>query len=819
MLGETTSLGYIPAQVAGLNAGNLYNVVVSFLVFFGCAYAAWMIYSRGKKDLTQKAFALFLGLVGLHWLGVVFGNLTAWLNLVQLASWFAYPIKITFVLPAVVLGYFFAAGIWQNKSTVRRVTFLFVVAASAMVVVSWRLDSTLHTITYWGVQWQVGALARLIYIVGLLLPLAVLAVYSILKDSLEMLLKKKSANFTLYFGAGIFVLLEYLQISIVVVTWQRLLARLLYILIAFGAYLFFVSRVQENRFIPRAQELPPRKMIRVPFFTKLLFFFTALAVLPITISSLLMFVSFKEIIDQYVHKPLLWDVKTSREAFVMALDHLQVQSLFLLVLTGLLVFLAAVLIAKTLSVSLRNISLGMGRVSKGDFSFRVQPDSNDEIGDLANYFNDMSDEIKRSREIMQQWNRELETKVAERTEDLRALYNISKAIGSSLDFKLLISRAIDNLLPVIKADGYCVLVPNEAGKFISRLSRGIEFNDLEITEGQGLLGEALQKKAVIFSEDVSRDPRCQDDYYKQTGLKTLLVSPLRAKGKIMGILIIGSRGMRNYAGDREVNLLAAISDQLAISLENVGIYEKEKEAVARLTELDRLKNEFISMVSHELRTPVTSVDGYVSLFLAGATGPLTEDQKKYLNIVKENDVRLLTLINRLLDFSKIEAGRFTIKRELVSLNDIINAAAKTLEQQLSKKQTKIKLNLKASNANFMGDREKMIEVFINLIENALKFGQEQEPLNVEISTRDEGDFIQVEVKDNGIGVDKEHLEKIFNKFYQIEDTMTRKVGGVGLGLAIVKEIIGNHNGKIWAESAGQGKGTTILFTLPVAEKV
>jgi signal transduction histidine kinase len=286
----------------------------------------------------------------------------------------------------------------------------------------------------------------------------------------------------------------------------------------------------------------------------------------------------------------------------------------------------------------------------------------------------------------------------------------------------------------------------------------------------------------------------------------------------MGILLIGTQGEHRYSKEREINLLATISDQLAIAIENVGIFEKEKEAVARLTELDRLKNEFISMVSHELRTPVTSVDGYISLFLTGSAGPLTEDQKNYLTIVKENDQRLLTLINRLLDFSRIETGRFKIERKLVSMHDLIAAAVNNMKPQIEKKRAQIKLDLKAKHVNFMGDRGKMEGVLVNLIDNALKFGPEEGDPVLRILTRDAADFIRVEVADNGLGIEKKHLEMIFNKFYQIEEAMTRRAGGVGLGLALVKEIIGNHHGRIWAESGGKGKGSAFIFEIPIAEK-
>ena len=766
-----------------LRAGNLYNVVISLLVFLGCAYASFSIFSRGRKSLPEKTFSLFVSAVGLYWLLISLSNLLAWLNLLGRLGHLVYLVKFVSVFPLIFLAHYLCGEIFASRTAVRRTTFLYALVAVAYLLTTFRLDGAQSISSYWGVQWMVSELPLVIYVLGMLFPLALISAYFILNNLLLGIFGKKSENLTLYFSALIFVLVEYLQISYAAVTWQRLLARLLYILIAFGAYLYFIGRVEEDRFIPRDEEPPPRRLPRISFFVKLLLLFVLLAVLPITISFLLMFVSFREIIDIYVYKPLLWDLRTSREAFILALDHVQVQALFLMLLTGLLVFVASVLASRAIAETLRSISEGMGRVSKGDFSFKIRRDSNDEIGDVINYFNEMSVEIKRSREVMQNWSRELEVKVAERTEDLRILYDVSKAVGSSLDLELLIGRAVERLLPIMKAETYAILIPDEKGYFRPRICRGCDLKEMAVEEGKWPAG--------------------------------WMVTPLRAKGRTVGALMIKGRKLPD---ERAANLLSTVSDQLAVAVENVGIYEKEKEAVARLTELDRLKNEFISMVSHELRTPVTSVDGYVSLFLTGSVGPLSEDQKKYLAIVKENDQRLLTLINRLLDFSRIETGRFSIERKLISMHDIVRNVVSNMKPQIEKKKAEVRMDLSARHFNFMGDRSKMEGVLVNMIENALKFGPEEGPLKIEIKTRDEGDFLRVEVADNGVGIEKKHLEKIFNKFYQIEETLTRKAGGVGLGLALAQEIIGNHHGKIWAESEGRGKGSKFLFEVPVAEK-
>src|SRR3989338_580152 len=439
---------------------------------------------------------------------------------------------------------------------------------------------------------------------------------------------------------------------------------LLFLSCALLGWLILERRRKERRpdFVPRESAVTAPKMRRFTFFTKLLLLFILLALIPITAASLLMFFSFKEIIDIYVYKPLLFNLKTSREAFLAALNNVQVQAVSLMTLTGLLVVVAAVAVSRSIAGSLRKVSLGMEKVSRGDFSFKLLPDANDEIGDMVNYFNSMSAEIKRARDIMENWNRELEVKVAERTEDLR-------------------------------------------------------------------------------------------------------------------------------------------------------------KALKRLTELDRLKNEFVSMVSHELRTPVTSADGYISLFLAGVTGPLSDDQKKYLAIVKENNQRLLTPIYRLLDFSKIETGRFNLRLELISIHELVQSVVEIMKPQLNKQGAELKLKLEAKGPGFMGDREKMGGALINIIENALKFSKEGEKPVIEIATRNDDNFIAVTVSDDGIGIAQEYLETIFDKFFQVADTLTRKAGGVGLGLALAKDVIEAHHGKIWAESAGLGQGSRFVFQVPVAEKI
>jgi len=740
MWGEGQIFGYVPTPALGLQTGNLYNVAVSLFVAISFLYAAWTIYDR----VREKTYVLFLSSVGFYWFLVAICNFLSWLNVLSYFAWLVYPLKILSVFSLTILAYYFGQGIFRKRKSLPLLfAFYYVLAGISYLILTFLQDGVLRTVSYWGVQWQVGTQPLLVYQVFLLLPLGMMAIYLIGRGIwYTVLLKMEKSNFTLCLGTLMFTLLEFVQAEAVTVTWPRLFLRLVYVVIAFGGYLFFVGRTVEKRFVPREEEVALPHFPRQPFFVKLFLLFIFLGVLPIMLSSFLLFLSFKEIIDLYIYKPLLWNLKASREVFLQALTNVQLQTLFSTLMLVLLVGIVSVIVASAISESLRRVVEGMKRVSQGDFSFKILPSSNDVIGDVINYFNVMSEEVKKARDLMSEWNRQLEIKVKERTEDLRILYDVAKAAGSSLDLELLLRRAIERLLPVLQAEAYALLLSTEQGGFEVRLTSNCRPEDFKGKEAPA-------------------------------GWTAV---PLQTKGQTRGILMLKISAL----DERKSNLLATISEQLGVALENVLIYEKEKESVARLTELDRLKNEFISMVSHELRTPVTSADGYVSLFLTGVLGTLTEDQKNYLKIVRENNQRLLTLINRLLDFSQIESGRFSIKRELISMHEVIAAAVAQMKPQLEKKQAELNLKLEARHFNFMGDFEKMTEVFTNLIENALKFSKEEEKPKIEIVTRDAEDFLEVSVADNGIGIEKEYFDKIFNKFFQIEDTMTRKVGGVGL---------------------------------------
>jgi len=273
----------------------------------------------------------------------------------------------------------------------------------------------------------------------------------------------------------------------------------------------------------------------------------------------------------------------------------------------------------------------------------------------------------------------------------------------------------------------------------------------------------------------------------------------------------------------EIEVLAEEFNRMTENLRHAytGLEQKVAErtqelAVAneRLKELDRLKSEFVSNVSHELRTPLTAIKGSVDLLLREVPGPVNEKQSHYLGRVRSNTQHLAGLINDLLDLSKIEAGKAELKATRVSLGGLVHEVVETLRPIAAEKPIALEATPSEPSILVWADRDKVTQVLMNLIGNAIKFTPAQGTITV-ATTRNGTDWVEVSVKDTGPGIPPEEKEKIFEKFYQAAEVGRPKPKGTGLGLAISRALVELHGGRIWVESE-PNRGSTFSFTLPVS---
>jgi len=231
-----------------------------------------------------------------------------------------------------------------------------------------------------------------------------------------------------------------------------------------------------------------------------------------------------------------------------------------------------------------------------------------------------------------------------------------------------------------------------------------------------------------------------------------------------------------------------------------------QEANEKLKEIDKLKSNFLSMVSHELRTPLTSMKISSELLLEDKSKPI--ERNELIQILVRNIERLTRLVNNLLNISMIESGKLKYNMEKVNLQEIIDIAVGTTKNQYETKALNMTISVPQNLSNINADKDRIIQVFLNLLSNAMKFTPEGG--NVEIRCFEYEKYIEVHVKDDGVGIPPDKIDKIFSSFYQIDNSSTRSYGGAGLGLAISKSIMEGHGGSIRVKSIPSNGSEFIL---------
>ncbi len=291
-------------------------------------------------------------------------------------------------------------------------------------------------------------------------------------------------------------------------------------------------------------------------------------------------------------------------------------------------------------------------------------------------------------------------------------------------------------------------------------------------------------------------------------------------GRVARPIEILNQGVREFEHGRRAPLELRTSDEiedLAESFNRMAARLEEhvrqlERANEELKTLDRLKTDLLANVSHELRTPLSAIRGYVEFMNDGNLGAITDQQARGLAICLRNIDRLNRTINMLLDFSRMELGRVVINVAPFRLDHLIRQIGASLEAELRKKSQRLTISLADDLPPVMADRERLTQVLENLLVNAIKFTPVSGEMWVSASPSADRKRVEVAVADSGIGIPAAERDRIFDKFYQVETSASRRFGGVGLGLAIVKSILDAHQVPI---TAGErpGGGTVFAFSL------
>ena len=315
----------------------------------------------------------------------------------------------------------------------------------------------------------------------------------------------------------------------------------------------------------------------------------------------------------------------------------------------------------------------------------------------------------------------------------------------------------------------------------------------------------------FLTADAQADPAVIARYARLWRCHSLLVVPLSIEGRRIGVLRVGSFKKGVFTPEH-VQFVSLIAEEAAVLVESAVLSKKLAATNKRLAEMHRMKDDFVSTVSHEFKTPLTSILGFLAVLLDGDAGPLGEEQRRFLGIVRSAAQRLSELVSDILDISKLETG-VEMEAEPVDLGASVRRVIEETRWRGTEKGLSFESEIPPGLPCARGSERWLNQVLENLLSNAIKFSQPGGSVRVSLSHKGEG--LQATVEDAGVGIPEADQPRIFEKFFRASNRDATGASGTGLGLAICRRIIDRHNGRIWFESA-QGKGTKFHFVVPVA---
>ena len=431
------------------------------------------------------------------------------------------------------------------------------------------------------------------------------------------------------------------------------------------------------------------------------------------------------------------------------------------------------------------------------------------------------------------YKRNFELAVRNRTLSLlRDLYTITIETLASDELGKQVSRSIRKGLN-FELVGLFIL--NKANKFLSPIAissspRAKEaIADLEetlmgwqipLTDTTNITYQAVLTTQHFESSNLSDvwkpvgDAKLLKNFSQACNVHSAVVYPLVNDTGVMGVLVLSFNRTYDDLSEFEHESIQSIVDVITIALDKSLLYDQLRIANQKLRELDQAKSEFMSIASHQLRTPLAGIVGYLSMLNDGDYGKMPDDQKGVITELYQASQRLVRLVNTFLNVTRIEAGRFTMNFAEVNLVDSVLGEVHELKPTADKKNVKLLFDPPKQAIMATVDADKIRDVFLNLIDNAIKYTPEG---SVSVFVEQQGDQAHFYTKDTGVGIELSESEHLFEKFVRGSGIARVQPNGSGLGLYIVKKITEAHNGKVWVESEGPGKGSSFHVLLPLKQ--
>jgi len=398
---------------------------------------------------------------------------------------------------------------------------------------------------------------------------------------------------------------------------------------------------------------------------------------------------------------------------------------------------------------------------------------------------------------------------------LSRVVEISLTLNSTLDPDQLLQYIIKTASELLDCEAASILLYDEkrAELFFATAagSDPKQLAGIPVPIEGSLAGTIFQENRPLIINNAQQDPRHYSQVGQQINFQTraLLGVPMRIRSRVTGVL----EALNKRSGDftqADADLLTVIASHAAVAIQNARLIQALQKAYDELSRVDKLKSDFISIASHELRTPLGVLLGYATFLQEESQGQASEMAAKVLN----SALKLRDLVEAMTNLNLIQVGSTHLEAMPVPIQQVVLAAGKEIQIAAEAKNQKLSFNLPEKALIVQADPEKLKLVFVNLLNNAMRFTNPEGEIVVSVHPMHNEAW--VEIRDNGVGIPSTELENIFKEFYQVEDHMTRRVGGLGLGLSIARGIVKLHNGRIWAESTGEGQGSIFRVALPSA---
>jgi len=392
-------------------------------------------------------------------------------------------------------------------------------------------------------------------------------------------------------------------------------------------------------------------------------------------------------------------------------------------------------------------------------------------------------------------------------ERLALAYRVNQELAPINELGKLLEAFIDRVISVLRVEmGSLMLVDKMQKELRIKAARGLKeeiIKQARIKFGEGISGWVAKEAKPLLVEDLSKDVRFRKRNHKYHN-DSLLMVPLMAGKELIGVLNVNNKNNKQVFNEDDMKTLVTIADQAALLIKNSQEYEKIK----RLSEI---KSDFISTVSHELRTPLAAIKESLALLLDKIPGGINKKQEEVLNLAKRNIDRLNRLVTNLLDLSKMEAGKVEMRRDFVNIAQVLKDIVKSFKGHAEKKSLTLTIHSRVKIKGIWADSDKIHQVLNNLITNAIKYTPDGGRIDIVLRKKDR--HIEIIVKDSGVGIKKEDISKVFDKYSQVSFEGKEAIG-TGLGLAITKDIVSLHKGNISVESEA-GKGSAFTVALPM----